>query len=109
MLGFLRAMRSCSSSSEGIFDTLGWGRGEVAGNQTSEGSLRSTLPYSTGRHEHQDARTLLWTLVQPLAQRQEAMMFTSMWDAQDISVASHKENICLIRLGGQSRDLFPRK
>ena len=39
MLGFLRAMRSCSSSSEGIFDTLGWG---VAGNQTSEGSL----PYS---------------------------------------------------------------
>ena len=75
MLGFLRALRSCSSSFEGIFDTVEWG---VAGNQTSA-RLREVYP--TGRHEHQDARTVLWTLVLPLAHRNEATMFTSMRDA----------------------------
>ena len=53
MLGFLRALRSCSSSSEGIFDTFRMGScGE------SDLGGKSTLKYSTGRHEHQDARTL---------------------------------------------------
>ena len=46
MLGFLRALRSCSSSFEGIFDTVELG---VAGNQTSAWPREA---YSTGGHEH---------------------------------------------------------
>ena len=71
MLGSLRALRSCSSSLEGIFDTstLEWGVAGILGSEA--------LRYSTGHHKHRDARIV----VLPLAQRKEATLSTSVQDA----------------------------